>query len=92
MYVRSRYLCLVAAASDAALVFGAPPLQYLSWSTARANPSMNTVLLLLAANIALFMFLTCGMVCSMILARRGIRLAFRRVSRSFVRPSRALRS
>lgn len=92
MYVRSRYLCLVAAASDAALLFAGPPLQYLSWSSARGNPSTNTVLLLLAANIALFFFLTCGMICSVILARRGIRLVFRRVSRSFLRPSRALRN
>jgi hypothetical protein len=88
--IRTRYIIACIAIADAALVFGGVPLQRYSWSVAaQSAPDSNLVLTLIAANVGLLLLALCGMLASLVLARRGVRFAFRHVSRFFARPSRA---
>ena len=90
MHIRTRYLCACVALSDTALLAGGYPLQRISWDTAaQAAPDPHKVLLLLAANVALLLLVLCGFAATISLTRRGFRFAFKHVSRSFSRPSRA---
>jgi hypothetical protein len=89
IYVRTRYLCACVAITDAAVIFGGVPLQRVSWSTAmQPDPDAHTVLMLIAANVALLVVALIGLSAAAILGRRGVRFAFKRVSKSFARPTR----
>jgi hypothetical protein len=90
MRIRTRYICASIAIADAALVFGGVPLQRYSWSVAaQTAPDSNLVLMLIAANVGLLLLALGGLLASMVLARRGVRFAFRHAARFFARPSRA---
>jgi|GEM_PF-6587458 len=88
--IRTRYFCAGLALADLALVFGGVPLQQYSWSVAlQADPDVRLVLMLIAANVALLILAVCAMLASLIVARRGVHFALRRVAKFFARPIRA---
>lgn len=88
--LRVRYLCAIAAAVDATLVFGGVPLQRYSWTVAtQPSPDATLVLMLIGANVLLLGVALCGVCVSTALARRGVRIVARHAARFFARPSRA---
>ena len=93
MYVRTRYLCAVAAACDAAVVGGGVPLQRYSWTLAQSNTAdAQDILMALAANLALLVVAALGLCTAYVLARRGTMLMIRRFAGAYVRHNSARRT
>ncbi len=88
MYVRTRYLCLFVAGSDATLIGGGVPLQKYSWDLASSgNADVHSILVALVANLAMLVVALCGLMGGCLLLQRGAFFMIKHFAATFVRSS-----